>query len=73
MFENTRVVVNRMMTVTVEGGKGRGRPRVKYMDGLVEVAPGNMTCEHSFELQGTDDGKQWLPTSWRIRHSEKVR
>lgn len=34
---------NLIVTGMVEGTRGRGRPRLKYVDGLVELARGNMT------------------------------
>lgn len=34
---------NLMMTGMVEGSRGRGRPRVKYMDGLLKLVRGVMT------------------------------
>lgn len=34
---------NLIMTGMVEGTRGRGRPRVKYLEGLIKLARGNMT------------------------------
>ena len=39
---------NLIMTGMVEGSRGRGRPRMKYMDGLVKLVQGEITRAAQF-------------------------
>lgn len=48
---------NLIMTGVVEGVRGRGRPRMKYMEGLVRLARGNMTSGQFIRV--ARDRKRW--------------
>jgi len=48
---------NLIMTGMVEGRRGRGRPRVKYMDGLVKLTRGGMT--YGQFIRATRDRGRW--------------
>ena len=48
---------NLMVTGMVEGSRGRGRPRMKYMDGLVKMVPGEMTRGQF--IRATQDRGEW--------------
>ena len=48
---------NIIITGMVEGKRGRGRPRTKYIDGLVQLARGNKTTAQF--LRTTRDREEW--------------
>ena len=48
---------NVIITGMVEGGRGRGRPREKYVDGLVKLMEDGTT--HLHLIRATSDREQW--------------
>ena len=48
---------NLSLTGKIEGKRSRGRPRQKYMDGLVRVATGRMSANQLLQL--TKKREEW--------------
>ena len=48
---------NISLTGRIHGSRGRGRPRIKYMDGIKKVVPGGMSAGEI--LQMTRDRQEW--------------
>ena len=49
---------NLALTGMIEGRRGRGRPRVKYLDSLVKMTNGRMTTAVQL-IRATSDRQEW--------------